>query len=282
MPPEGCLLTLRFRLWCWSSVKRSQTIYFVTKVSSNGKVPFFFLLFTVLKKKIVSSGSIFFPELLVPKQSIPLRLKWPMRTFLEWNLFSFNLEMIFSHIQFIVIIFTQKHIDKLSKGKLGPKCFDFIIVESFDWPEVTFYWTAIAHRISLAYIFLLFFFFGTWKNISTHENVWLTLILWVLPGVGSPSLLVLPLRLKAGKVWVLPGVSAITGFHPIAKPLLRPSQPPPRAYSFQLGGLIRVHEVLQQWPGLRDNLSKYLSFLIFLNMLQNLQAPVPAVREVVT
>lgn len=55
-----------------------------------------------------------------------------MRTFLEWNLFSFNLEMIFSHIQFIVIIFTQKHIDKLSKGKLGPKCFDFIIVESFD------------------------------------------------------------------------------------------------------------------------------------------------------
>jgi len=40
--------------------------------------------------------------------------------------------MIFSHMPFIVIIFAQKHTDKLSKGKLGPKCFDFITAESFD------------------------------------------------------------------------------------------------------------------------------------------------------
>lgn len=125
------------------------------------------------------------------------------------------------------------------------------------------------------------YFFGTRKNISIHEKVWLTLILWVRPGICFPSLLVLLLRLKAGKVWVLPAVTAITGFHPIAKPLLLPSQPPPRANSLQLGGLIRMHEVLQQWPALRDNSSKYLSFLIFLNMLQHLQAPVPAVQEVV-
>lgn len=170
-------------------------------------------------------------------------------------------------MQFIVIIFAQKHIDKLSKGKLGPKCLDFITVESFDQPEVTFYQTSIPHRISFAYIYIFIIIGG---------------FFWVLPGADSPSLLVLLLRLKVGKVWVLPAVTAITGFHPISKPLLLATQAPPRANSLQLGGLIRMHEVLQQWPGLKDNSSKYLSFLIFLNMLQNLQAPVPAVQEVVT
>lgn len=51
MPPEGCLLTLRFRLWCWSSAKHSQTIYFVTKVYSKGKGPFFFSYSRLWKKK---------------------------------------------------------------------------------------------------------------------------------------------------------------------------------------------------------------------------------------
>lgn len=165
--PEGGLLTLRFRACCWSPVKYSQTICFATQISSKWKVPFFFfLLFTLFWKKIVSSGSILFPELLVPKQSIPIRLKWPMWTFLEWNVFIFHLEMIFSHMQFIVTIFTQKHIDKLSKGKLGPKYFDFITAESFDWPEVTFYRTSISHRISLAHT--CFCFVGESGKIFPH------------------------------------------------------------------------------------------------------------------
>lgn len=204
-----------------------------------------------------------------------------MWTFLEWNIFIFHLEMIFSHMQFIVIIFAQEHIDKLSKGKLGPKCFDFITAESFDWPEVTFYRTSISHRISLAHKYFWF----AWepeKNLSTHGKIWFTLILWVLPGAGSPSL-VLQLGPEAGKALALPTTTAITGFHPLANPLVLPPQPPPRANSLKPRGLIRMHEVLQKWPGLRDNSSKYLSFLIFLNMLQifrHLNSG-PAVQEVV-
>lgn len=153
MPPDGCLLTLRFRPWCCSSAKYTQTICFVTKFPLREKCHFF--LFSVLKKT-VSSGRILFPELLVPEQSIPLRLKWPMWTFLEWNLFSVHLEMIFPHMQFIVIIFTQENIEKFSKDKLGPKQFDFTTAESFDWPKVTFYQPSIPLRISFAHKWFCF------------------------------------------------------------------------------------------------------------------------------
>lgn len=46
--------------------------------------------------------------------------------------FQFSFGNNFSHMQFIVIILTQQHIDTFSKDKLGPKCSDFITAESFD------------------------------------------------------------------------------------------------------------------------------------------------------
>jgi len=126
---------------------------------------------------------------------------------------------------------------------------------------------------------------GTRKNISTREKICFTVILQVLPGAGSPSL-VLQLQPEAGKALALPTTTAITRFHPFGKPLTlgcQPSQPPPRANSLKPKGPIRMHEALQKWPGLRDNLSKYLLFLIFLNMLQifrHLNSG-PAVQDVV-
>lgn len=114
---------------------------------------------------------------------------------------------------------------------------------------------------------MILFCSGTRKNIFTHGKIEFISILPVLPTAGPPSL-VLQLKLEAGQVLAPSSATAITGFHPLANALILPSQPPPRANSLKLGGLIRMHEVLQKWPGLRDNLSKYLSFLIFLNMLQ--------------
>lgn len=203
-----------------------------------------------------------------------------MWTLLEWNLFSFHLEIIFSHMQFIVIIFTQKHINKLSKRKLGPKCFDFITVESFDWPKVTFYQTCILHRILLACKCFHF----VWELGKIFPHMERSSLPWSYESSLElvPSL-VLQLRLEAGKVLALPTATAITGFQPLANPLILPSQPAPRANSLKLGGLIRMREALQKWPGLRDNSSKYLSFLIFLSMLQifrHLNSG-PAVQEVV-
>lgn len=124
-------------------------LFFCNKVSSQWEVPFF--SYSLCFEKInCQLWQYFVSRTSCPKTKHSQKVEVAHVNISGMEYFQFSFGNNFSHMQFIVAILTQKHINTFSKDKLGPECSDFITAESFDWPQITFYQTSISHRISLA------------------------------------------------------------------------------------------------------------------------------------
>lgn len=169
MPPEGCLLTLRFRLWCWSSAKHSQTIYFVTKVFSNRKVPFFFLLFTALKKKSVLAVFCF-QNFLSQNEALPQGWSGPCEHF--WNgIFSVLIwKFFFPHAIHRYYFHTETH-QQTFKGKTWTKELRFHNSGKFWFTQSNILSDLHGTQNLICFLFIYIYIFNLEKYFCTYKSL---------------------------------------------------------------------------------------------------------------
>lgn len=136
--------------------KYSQTICFVTDISSKWEVPFFSLIRSILKKNYQFWPSVSRTSCPKTKHSYKVEVVCVNMSGMGSLQSSFG-NYLFPHAIHCCYFHTKTHqqASKLYQAynffQLGPKCFDFILVESFDWPKVTFYRIFILHRIFLSH-----------------------------------------------------------------------------------------------------------------------------------
>lgn len=174
---------LRFRPWCWRSVKYSQTICILIKVSSKWKVPFFLLYYRVLKKNCQ------FRQYFVSRTSCPktkhshkVEVAHVNVAGMEFFQLSFG-NYFFPHAIHCYYFYTKTH-QQAFKAQTWTKMLWFHNGGKF-WLTRSNILSDLHFAQNFASMQMFPFCLGTRKNISTHGKIWFTLILWVLPGAGS-------------------------------------------------------------------------------------------------